>query len=289
MSSSRLKARARPQSHGNGKPRGAPIVPDLPLYRQPELYDIAFGFRDVPAECDGIVALAARHGATRPKAFLELACGPAHHLRELASRGMQSIGVDINPLMLRYARELCRRDNVAVEFVRADMRTFHVPQRVDVALCLFDSFALCISDRDAVLTLQAAHRALKRGGVLLLEFSHPADFFGSGRSRTMDRWTERNQQLSVKTHVSFSRFDAIAETFVADLVLQATDRKTGKRARRVVMRWLQRMWFRSAVEFVALASGCFDIAGWYGDLDPAVPLSSHAKSWRMVAVLRGRA
>jgi len=83
---------------------------DLPLYRQPELYDIAFGFRDVPAECDGILALAASNGMSRPKAFLELACGPAHHLRELGSRGMQSIGVDINPLMLRYARELCRRE-----------------------------------------------------------------------------------------------------------------------------------------------------------------------------------
>ncbi|HLW37026.1 MAG TPA: class I SAM-dependent methyltransferase [Candidatus Eremiobacteraceae bacterium] len=287
MSSSRLE-KPHPRQRRPAAARRANVTPDLPLYREPELYDIAFGFRDVPQECDGILALARKHGVAQPESLLELACGPAHHLRELASRGLRGVGVDINPLMLHYARRLCRRDDVVVEFEQADMRTFALRQRVDMALCLFDSFALCVSDRDAIITLQRVHAALKRGGLFLIEFSHPADFFGSGRSRTMDHWTERNRQLSVKTEFRFSRFDAVAETFVADLKLQATDRKSGKRGRRVAMRWLQRMWFRSAVEYVTLASGCFDLVGWYGDLDPGVALTSGAKAWRMVAVLRRR-
>jgi SAM-dependent methyltransferase len=281
MSSSRPKAGVR-----SGRLKQA--QPELPLYREPELYDIAFGFRDVPAECDGILKLARKHGLASPKKVLELACGPAHHLRELVSRGLTGVGVDINPLMLRYAQELCRRDNVVVRFQRADMRTFRLAERVDLALCLFDSFALCVSDRDAVQTLQRTRDALRRGGLLILEFSHPADFFGDGRSRTLDHWTEHNKRLSVKTSFTFSRFDAIAETFVAQLTLQAKDRKSGRPGKRVTMRWLQRMWFRSALEHAALASGCFDIVGWYGDTDPGVPLTIQAKSWRMLVVLKAR-
>ncbi|MDQ6780267.1 MAG: class I SAM-dependent methyltransferase [Candidatus Eremiobacteraeota bacterium] len=260
----------------------------IPLYREPRLYDIAFGFRDIPEECDGLLALARAHGVPGPKSVVELACGPAHHLRELASRGLHAVGVDINPLMLGYARTLCRRDNVPVTFRRADMRTYRLDTRADLAICLFDSFALCVSDRDAVETLRHTHAVLRRGGLFILEFSHPADFFGTGRSRTLDEWTERSSDLSVHTRFTLTRFDAVAETFVADLRLQSKDRKTGRRGRSVRMRWVQRMWFRSAVQYVASASGRFDIVGWYGDIDPRVPLDTQDEAWRMLVVLKAR-
>lgn len=285
MSSSRPK-------RGVSDPAGAAVVvrdgADLPMYRKPYLYDVAFGFRDIKSECDGILKIAERHGKVEPKRFLELACGPAHHLRELASRGMLCHGVDINPQMLGYARALCERQSVKVRFQRADMRTFRMGTMFDVALCLFDSFAQCTNDRDAIHTLRNTAAVLRKGGLLLIEFTHPGDYFGKGRSRSLDRWTQRDGALSVTTRFSLTQFNPVEETFVASLAIEAKARSGKSPPERFVMRWPQRMWLRGGIQYVTLASGAFDVATWYGDLDPVAPLDMSAGSWRMIAVLRRR-
>ena len=198
------------------------------MYRKPYLYDIAFGFRDIPKECDSVLKLASQYGVPEPRTVVEVACGPAHHLRELASRGMRCLGVDINAQMLAYARELCRRDGVHVQFKRADMRTFQVDRRFDLALCLFDSFAQCTTDRDAIESLRRMGAVLKRKRLAFLEFTHPADYFGKGRSRTSERWTQAKGALRIKARFSLTRFDPLDETFVASLIIEPKHRN-GKR------------------------------------------------------------
>jgi SAM-dependent methyltransferase len=259
------------------------------MYRKPHLYDLAFGFRDIPAECGNLLKLAARYGIDHPRNVIELACGPAHHLRDLARRGLSCLGLDINQEMLGYARALCKRDGVRLSLQRADMRTFRVKQRFDLALCLFDSFAQCVSDRDAIETLQRTGAALRKNGLAFIEFTHPADYFGKGRSRTSERWTQGKGDLSVQAHFSLTRFDPIDETFVARLVIQPK-RRNGKLALkdRLEMRWPQRMWLRGSIQYVVAASGRFDVVGWYGDIDPILPLGMSARAWRMIAVLRRR-
>lgn len=259
---------------------------ELPLYRKPHLYDVAFGFRDVAAECDGLLKLAKRYGMAQPRSVLELACGPAHHLRELARRDIACTGLDINKEMLDYARELCERDGVSVTLQSADMRTFRLARRFDVVLCLFDSFAQCISERDAVETLRSSALALKKSGLLFLEFTHPSDYFSKVRSHTVDRWTQRQGDLKVKAQFSVTRLDPVAETFVASMVIEPSLRGKKRSPGKLMMRWPQRMWLRGGIQYVVLASGRFDIVGWYGDIDPIVPLDSRKQAWRMIAVLR---
>lgn len=300
MSSSRRKpGKTRKHSPQRGERLGAGaaqhlsvgtkrVGADLVMYRKPRLYDVAFGFRNIPAECDGLLKLAARYGVARPKRILELACGPAHHLRELARRGYDCEGIDINPEMLGYARELCRREGVAVALRRGDMRTFHSTRRFNVGLCLFDSFAQCISERDAIATLRSAAAALSPRGLLIVEFTHPSDYFGSARTRTVDHWTQSDGDLTVRARFTVNRVDPVAETFVAALTIDpASSRSIRSRDGRLQMRWTQRMWLRGGVQYVVLASGEFDIVGWYGDIDPILPLGD-AQAWRMVAVLRRR-
>jgi SAM-dependent methyltransferase len=262
------------------------------MYRKPYLYDVAFGFRDIPAECANLLRLAARYGVNTPRNVLELACGPAHHLRELARAGLRCVGLDINAEMLAYARALCKRDDVDVSLRRADMRTFVAGRRFDLVLCLFDSFAQCITDRDGIETLRHAGAALRKGGLAFVEFTHPADYFGKGRSRTSERWTQRRGDERVRARFSMTRFDPIAETFVASLVIEPQVRN-GKVRRhgkgvRLAMRWPQHMWLRGGVQYVVEASRCFDIVGWFGDIDPILALDMSERSWRMFAVLRRR-
>lgn len=286
MPSSRRK---RPQAHQRRDDGSQRVGADLAMYRKPRLYDIAFGFRDIAAECRGLLQVARRYGVAEPKGIVELACGPAHHLRELARRGYACTGIDINAEMLAYARALCRRDGVRVDLRKGDMRTFEVSRKADLVLCLFDSFAQCTTDQDAIATLRASARALRPSGLAIVEFTHPQDYFGQGRSKTSERWTQREGDIAVRTRFSITRCDPVAETFIASMTIEPVG-PNGKRSRtkeRLEMRWLQHMWLRGGFQYVALASGAFDIAGWYGDIDPVMALDD-PRAWRMIAVLRKR-
>jgi SAM-dependent methyltransferase len=257
------------------------------IYEEPRLYDLAFSFRDVQAECAGLLALARDHGIAKPRSVVEVACGPGHHLRELARRGLTAAGVDTSRDMLAYAKGIAKEEDVDVRFVRADMRTYRLPARVDLALCLFDSFTHCTTDEDGIAALQATGRALRRGGLFIIEVTHPADYFDAADRRTMQAWTERFPDVVVRAHYDVSRRDAVAETYVATLRIGAKFRD-GRKPRRIVSRQLHRMWLRSGLANVAQRSGLFDVAGLYGDLERRLPLTMNLPSWRMVAVLRRR-
>ena len=277
MSSSRPKRRRRAR---RAPKNGA-------LFEQPRIYDLAFGFRDSAEQCDGLLALARRYGVREPNSVVELCCGQAHHLREFAHRGLRAYGVDSNVEMLAYARSLCKRDRVSVRFVRADIRTFELPQRVDLAYCLFDSFCHCTTDADAVAALRATASALHRGGLLVLELTHPADFYAGVRSRSSSRWTQRFPDVTVTTRFAHTRVNPVAETFVPSITIDARYRD-GRRPLRIVDSLDYRIWLPGNLRHVAAASGCFDIVGWHGDLNPAVPLDMSDEAWQMAVVLRKR-
>ena len=257
------------------------------IYEEPRLYDLAFSFRDIPEECDGLLALARAHGVERPKRVLEIACGPGHHLREFAKRGIGAVGVDLNAAMLGYAKRLTQLDGVEVELRRADMRSFTLAKRVDIAMCLFDSFAHCTSDEDGVAALRSTGAAVRRGGLFVLELTHPADYFDPSHGRTLGHWTQRHPGVVIDARYDTSARDAVAETYRATMTIEAKY-ADGRRARKIVGKQLHRMWLRGSVSNIVARSGAFDVVGWYGDLDVGVPFTMKMDSWRMVAVMRRR-
>jgi SAM-dependent methyltransferase len=279
MSSSVRKQKVR-------SPRG-PTPASHALYENPRLYDLGFGFRDIPRECDGVLAIAARHGISAPRRIVDIACGPAHHLREYARRGLVALGVDVNAEMVDYARHLNKQAHVAVGLRKADMRRFHLAAQVDVAQCLFDSFSHCLTDADAVATLRRAAAALRAGGLMILELTHPADYFEGDEKRTVGRWIQHYGDVTVKTRFQTTAIDPVDETYVKSMVIDAAY-KAGKKKKRIVDRQLHRMWLRGALRNVVAQSGAFEIVGWYGDLTPKVPLSMRPASWRMVVAMRRR-
>jgi len=255
------------------------------IYSDPEAYDLAFAYRDINDECDGILEIARRHGVGRPSRAVEFACGPAHHLRELAHRKIGGVGVDASAAMIRYARELCRREGIRVDLRRGDMRTVRLPAGADIALCLFDSFANCITDEDGVATLRSAARALRSGGILLLELAHPADFFDvPGPKRTRTQWTHRRLEGTVRTRFRLTQVDAIEERYVALIDVDVRDRR-GSLVRKIRDRRQLRMWLVSGIKDIAHQSGLFDVAAFYGALDPRIALTMKRDVPSMVVAL----
>jgi Methyltransferase domain len=96
------------------------------IYQQARAYDVAFGFRDIRAECNTLAALVSRHAGWPVASVLELAAGPARHAREFARRGVAAMALDSMPSMRDYALERAAHDGVGLTAVCADMCDFQL-------------------------------------------------------------------------------------------------------------------------------------------------------------------
>jgi SAM-dependent methyltransferase len=75
------------------------------LYQNPKYYEIAFSFRDIPTEVDVFEGVITQYSRIPVSCVLELGCGPAPHLEELARRGYTYVGLDLSGPMLAYAQK----------------------------------------------------------------------------------------------------------------------------------------------------------------------------------------
>jgi SAM-dependent methyltransferase len=256
------------------------------IYHQARCYDVAFGFRDVAAECDTLAALAARHIGRPIGSVLELAAGPARHAREFARRGVAATALDAVSSMRDYALEQAAHDGLLLQAVCADMCDFHLPQRVDLALLLMDS-ASYLLDNDAVLRhLACVADGLADGGLYVLEMSHPRDAFGVGTS-TKTQWTSESDGLRVDTRWGSEgdRFDPITQV---EEVTVTMDWSSPTDSGHLVERARQRRFTANEFDALVRASGRFDLVEWLGSLAPYAAFNNESKAWRMVPVLRKR-
>jgi hypothetical protein len=70
------------------------------VYHNPKYYELAFSFRDIPAEVDVFEALVKQYSRIPVSHVLELGCGPAPHLAEHnGQRGLGPTGAATRPLL----------------------------------------------------------------------------------------------------------------------------------------------------------------------------------------------
>lgn len=259
-------------------------TPHQGVYDQARVYDVAFSFRDVAAECDTLAALVQRHAGHAPAAVLELAAGPARHAREFARRGAAATALDRVPAMGAYALDRAREDGVAIEAVCADMTAFELGRRFDLALLLMDSASYLLDNDSTIAHLRAVAAHLVDGGLYVLEMSHPRDAFGLGAS-TRSEWTqeEHGWRVSTRWGAEGDDFDPIAQV---EQVTATLDWTGPAGSGRLVETARQRRF--TATEFDALvrAAGGFETVQTLGALAPSVPFDNAPAAWRMVPVLR---
>lgn len=251
-------------------------------YAQPRWYDVAFGYRDVGAECDFLLAEAARHLGRAPASAAELGAGPANHAVELARRGLDVQALDIEPAMVAYGLEKAARAGVAIDYREGDLARFALARPVDLALLLLNTAGCLLTQDEFVACLRAAAGALVPGGVLVVELPHPRDVFlrepGEG-------WEVERDGLRVRVAwgAEGDRFDPVTQ--VAEVTTTLTAWEGGKR--RVVRdRALQRHYTAPEVAALARISGALVPAAWHGALEEGVEPGDEDRAWRLVAVLQ---
>jgi len=124
----------------------------------------------------------------RVETACDLACGTGTTALALARRGIQMYAVDLSPEMCRRARENARRARLPLRVLQADMRSFRLPEPVDLITCEYDALNHIPRQADLRLVARAVARALRPGGYFFFDVNNSAAF---KRYWKGDYWMER--------------------------------------------------------------------------------------------------
>jgi len=123
---------------------------------------------NVRKECDFIED---RLGLERGAVILDLACGLGLHTVELASRGYSVVGYDLSLAMLAHAADEAQERGQKLNFLHGDMREMAFEDTFDGVYCWSMSFGY-FDDEKNLNVLSRIHRALRKGGMLLLDITN---------------------------------------------------------------------------------------------------------------------
>jgi len=257
------------------------------IYDEPEFYEAACAYRDVPAEVGALLRWYGRHRGLddeRPPSVLELAAGPAEHAREMARRGLDATALDLSPAMCARARDLARASGVSLAVIEADMRDFSIPRRFDLAVTMLNSLCHLLTLDDLLEHLASVARHLAAGGLYIAELAHPADFFAAER-RTSSEWSSEVETgtVSVRWGGGKDEIDPISQ--ITREHVSVTFRKRGGWVRTVTDVVPNRFWTATELTAAIRLAGGFTVAARYGDFDTDSCLEA-AEAWRMILVLR---
>lgn len=103
------------------------------------------------------------------KRILDIGCGTGRHAIELAKRGYNVTGIDLSGSQLKRAIEKAKKENLTIDFLRADARSLDFNNEFDAAIMLCEG-AFCLMETDEMnfKILENARNALKPKGKLIL-------------------------------------------------------------------------------------------------------------------------
>ncbi|MBZ5546650.1 MAG: class I SAM-dependent methyltransferase [Acidobacteriia bacterium] len=106
----------------------------------------------------------------------DLACGTGTTALALARKGINMYAVDLSPQMCRLARAKAARARLPVRVLRADMRSFRLPEAVDLITCEYDALNHVPRRADLRVVAKAVARALRPGGHFFFDVNNSLGF-----------------------------------------------------------------------------------------------------------------
>ena len=173
-----------------------------------DVYDLLMDDFDYPAWAEYYCRLIEK---IRPQNICDCACGTGSMSVEFARRGLRVTGVDISREMLENAAEKARRAGVQVQFACQDMCRLQLPRSVDALICACDGVNYLTTDKRLTAFFEAAHRAIKPGGMLAFDFSSRYKlvetmgnaFFGEERDEAAYLWQNKVDGDIVTMDITF--------------------------------------------------------------------------------------
>jgi SAM-dependent methyltransferase len=202
-------------------------------------------------EVEGIVKLL---GLTGGEAMLDLCCGHGRHSVALAERGFQMTGQDLSAVFLQHARAAAEAQGVAVRWIEGDMRQVPFEAEFDAVINIFTAFGYFESEEEDRQVLQQVYKALKPGGLFLLETMHREFLMRNFAPGQIDR---RADGLIVLEEREFDLLTSRANVLVTMIFPDGQRREYRHSARIYTLTELARM----------LAMAGLQVQAYYGGLD----------------------
>jgi len=139
------------------------------IYNQAKYYEIAFSFINAKKQADLFEKFIRTYSRIKVRRILDIACGTALQLRELAKRGHITIGLDVNSQMIRYLKKTSLAEKLDIEVVKADMNAFKLKKRVDFAYIMMGSIVYAKNNDLFLSHLKSVASSLRSGGLYLIE------------------------------------------------------------------------------------------------------------------------
>ncbi|HSW50786.1 MAG TPA: class I SAM-dependent methyltransferase, partial [Bryobacteraceae bacterium] len=151
-----------------------------------QYYDEIFGTMRSPA--DQARERLLRRVWPKVASACDLACGTGTTALILARRGITTYAVDLSPSMCRLTRMKAARARLPLRVLQADMRSFRLPEPVDLVTCEFDALNHVPRKGDLGKVARAVARALHPGGHFFFDVNNSLGF---KRYWTGAFWTEK--------------------------------------------------------------------------------------------------
>ena len=102
------------------------------------------------------------------KKLLDLGCGPGIYAELLAEKGFKVTGIDFSKRSINYAIESCKAKELDITYHYQNYLEIVYEAEFDMAILVYCDFGV-LSPNDRSTLLQTVYRALKPGGILILD------------------------------------------------------------------------------------------------------------------------
>jgi SAM-dependent methyltransferase len=254
-----------------------------------DLYDYVVPYRDRQD-----VAFFVEAGQESGGPVLEIGCGTGRVLIPTARAGVDIVGLDLSPHMLRVCQKRLHREPVHVQsrvrLLQADMRTFVLSHAFTLVTIPFRPFQHLTTVEEQQACLASIHRDLITGGRLILDIFNPAverlvsDNLGQECGDEPEFTTPDGRRV-VRRHKIVAR-DHFRQINAVELIYYVTH--SNGRTERLVHSFPMRYIFRFEAEHLLARCG-FRVEQVYADYDKSPYGSKYPGELIMVATNRTRA
>ena len=183
-------AKAKPSKASKPKVRSETIKS---WYDFPELYEMGF-LKETPKESLFMGDVFKKYVPFPVKRVLELGCGSGRLICDMAKRGYEMTGLDLNPTALEYCKKKLKKEKSTGELVVGDMTNFSFDEPFDAAINAINTFRHLETEEAALAHLNCVAKHLKPGGVFVLSLHllpPDGDLWGT------ERWAAKDGDKTV--------------------------------------------------------------------------------------------
>lgn len=191
------------------------------IYGQPRYYEIAFSFINAESQVKLFEKFIKKYSKIKVKKVLDIACGPALQLRKFSGKKYISTGIDSNPQMIKYVKEISQKEGLKINVVKADMNKFRLKDKVDFSYILMGSIIYAKNNELFLSHLNSVADSLKSGGLYLIE--NLAMNWSDPKFLKSQSWIMKEKGIKVKTIYKITPKNALKQIVSQNFVLDVDD------------------------------------------------------------------